>query len=238
MREILKIMRFDFLTARPLAARPAVVFAAICIVLSLLFAPLICSYITFGAMIFVLPLQTVAEKSDFNKLYGTLPVRRSNITRARFLYIFLVHLAAEILELVFAAAAMSLKLYRALPNQNSEMMQMVRESFEDTNLTLLMIIGAFTFFCLIFSYMEMMGQIHGRENEFKIIMITLSVLTLLLVGFLTLSDYGIIPRIHMPSLPHTVQGLGLLGAALNIAMFGICIIFGEITANRLAKREL
>ncbi len=238
MREILKIMRFDYLTARPLAVIPAVTTVVIFFGLSLFFAPLICSYITFGAMIFVIPLQAVADKSGFNKLYGTLPVKRRNIARARFLYIFLVHFAAEILEFVLAVTAMSLKLYRLLPNQNSEMMQMVKESFEDTRLTLLMIIGVFSVFCLIFSYMEMMGQIHGRENEFKIIMITLGVLTLLLFGFLTLSDYGIIPKIHMPSLPGTVQGLLLLGAALNMVMYGICLIFGEITAHKLANREL
>ncbi|MDE6591454.1 MAG: ABC-2 transporter permease [Oscillospiraceae bacterium] len=95
MRKILKIMRFDYLTARPLAAGPAVIFAAICFSLSLFLAPMICSYITFGAMIFVISLQSAADKSDFHKLYGTLPVQRSNITRARFLYIFLVHFAAE-----------------------------------------------------------------------------------------------------------------------------------------------
>ncbi|MDE6591455.1 MAG: hypothetical protein K2K57_00120 [Oscillospiraceae bacterium] len=99
---------------------------------------------------------------------------------------------------------MSLKLYRVLPNQNSEMMQMVRESFEDTRLTLLMIIGAFTVFCLVFSYKEMMWQIYGRENAFKIIIITLSVLTVFFVCFLILSDHGIIPAIQIPSLPDTI----------------------------------
>lgn len=238
MKEILKIMRFDFLTAKPLALRgfiPAVVLFSL---LSLFYSPIISSYITVGAIVFVIPLQTVADKSGFNKLYGTLPVKRRNITRARFLYIFLVHFGAELLGLLIAVIAKSLKLYRVLPNQNSEMMQMVKGSFEDTKLTLLMVIVIFTVFCLMFSYMEMMGQIHGRENEFKIIMITLGVLTVLLVGFLTLSDHDIIPTIHMPSLPDTVKGLLLLGAVLNIVMFGICLIFGEITANKLAKREL
>lgn len=238
MRDILKVMRFDYLTARPFAISPAMIVVVIFFALSLFFAPLICSYITFGAMVFVIPLQGVADKSGFNKLYGTLPVRRGNITRARFLYIFLVHFAAEMLELVLAVTAASLKLYKKLPNQNGEMMQFVKESFEDTNLTLLMIFGVFTVFCLLFSYMEMMGQIHGRENELKIILITLGILTVLYVGFLILSDNDIIPTIRMPSLPDTVQGFMLLGAALNIVMCGICLIFGEITANKLAKREL
>ncbi|MDE5991645.1 MAG: ABC-2 transporter permease [Oscillospiraceae bacterium] len=238
MKDILKIMRFDFLTAKPLALRAFIPVVVLFSLLSLFFSPLISSYVTFGAMVFVIPLQAVADKSGFNKLYGTLPVKRSNITRARFLYIFLVHFASEMLELVLAVAAMSLKLYRVLPNRNGEIMQMVKDSFENTKLTLLMVIGMFTVFCLMFSYMEMMGQIYGRENEFKIIMITLGVLTVLLVGFFILSDRGIIPPIQMPSLPDTVQGILLLGTALNIVMCGICLIFGEITANKLAKREL
>lgn len=238
MKDILKIIRFDFLTAKPIALVAFIIAVVLFTLLSLFFSPIIISYITLTAMVFVIPLQGIADKSGFNKLYGTLPVKRRNITRARFLYIFLVHFAAEVLGLILAATAMSLKLYRVLPNQVGEMMQMVKNGFENTKLPLLMIIGGFTLFCLMFSYMEMMGQIHGRENEFKIIVITLGVLTVLLVGFLTLSNRGIIPTIQMPSLPGTVQGLLLLGAALNIVMCGICLIFGEITANKLAKREL
>lgn len=238
MRDILKLIRFDYLTARPLAFGLAVIIAVIFIALSLFFAPMLCSYITFGAIVFVIPLQGIADKSVFHKLYGTLPVRRGNITRARFLYIFLVHCAAELLELVPAVTALSLRLYKILPNQNGEMMQMVKKNFEDTNLTLLMIFGVFTVCCLLFSYMEMMGQIHGRENELKIIMATLGVLTVLCVVFFVLSGHGIIPAIQMPGLPDTVQGLLLLGGILNIVMLGICLIFGEITVNKLAKREL
>lgn len=238
MKDILKIIRFDFLTAKPIALVAFIIAVVLFTLLSLFFSPIIISYITLAATVFVIPLQGIADKSGFNKLYGTLPVKRRNITRARFLYIFLVHFAAEVLGLILAATAMSLKLYRVLPNQVGEMMQMVKNGFENTKLPLLMIIGGFILFCLMFSYMEMMGQIHGRENEFKIIVITLGVLTVLLVGFLTLSNRGIIPTIQMPSLPGTVQGLLLLGAALNIVMCGICLIFGEITANKLAKREL
>ncbi|MDE7364877.1 MAG: hypothetical protein K2N27_08380, partial [Ruminococcus sp.] len=103
---------------------------------------------------------------------------------------------------------------------------------------LIMIFGIFTVFGLLFLYMEMMGQIHGRENEFKIVMITMIILTVLLLGFFALSDREIIPTIKLPSLPSTVSGYILLGAVLNIVMLGICLLFGEITVNKLAKREL
>lgn len=238
MKDILKIMRFDFLTAKPIALGTFTIVALLLSLLSLFFSPVISADITFAAMVFVIPLQGIADKSGFKKLYGTLPVQRRNITRARFLYIFLIHFGAELMELFIAVVAKSIRPYRILPNQNGEIMQVVKESFENTKLMLFAIIGTFTVCCLLFSYMEMMGQIHGRENEFKIIMITLGVLTVLLNGFLTLSDRGIIPTIPIPSLPDTVQGLLLFGMVLNVVMCGICLIFGEITVNKLAKREL
>lgn len=115
---------------------------------------------------------------------------------------------------------------------------MIKNSFEDTKFMLIAIIGMFTIFGLLFLYMEMMGQIHGRENEFKIIMITMIILTVLLMGFFSLSEREIIPTIKLPNLPTTVSGYILLGAVINVVMLGICLLFGEITVNKLAKREL
>ena len=238
MKDILKVMRFDFLTAKPLAL--AGMFFAVLMfgLLSLFFSPMISAYTTLAAMLFVIPLQGTAEKSGFNKLYGILPVARKNITRARFFYIYLVHFLTELLELVIVVTAKSLLLYRILPNQNGEMMQMVKESFEDTKLTLLMVFGVFTFFCLMFSYMEMMGQIHGRENEFKIILITIGVISVIALLFSILANNDVIHITRVPGLPDSVGGMLIFGAVLNVIMLGVCIIFGEITASKLAKREL
>ena len=161
MKDILNIMRFDFLTAKPLALGGMIFTVVLFGILSMLFSPLIASYITFASMIFVIPLQGIADKSGFHKLYGILPVKRRSITRARFLYIFLVHFLTELLEAVIICIAKGAELYRFLPNQEGETMIMVKESFADTRLTLLMMFGIFTALCVLFSYMEMMGQIHG-----------------------------------------------------------------------------
>lgn len=238
MKDILKIMRFDYLTAKPFAVSSAVIVVVICFALSLFFSPMICAYITFGALMFVIPLHKSTEKSDLQKLYGILPVHRKNIARGRFLYIFLILFVSEILELILSAAAMSLKLYKIIPNQNSELMQMVRNSFDDKKLILLMIFGLFAFLCLIFSYIEMMGQIYGRENEFKILLITFGIITVLCLIFMILVSNDIIPPVNLPSLPDTVHGMLLLGAVLDIVSCGICFVFGEITASKLAELEL
>ena len=238
MKEILKIMRFDFLTAKPFALGGVIITAVLFSLLSLFFSPMICAYITFGAIMFLVPLQSIADKSNFNKLYGILPVQRKNITRARFMYIFFVHFLSELIEVLIIVISMSLKLYRVLPNQNGEMMQMVKDSFSDTSLIFIVGLGMFSLFCLMFGYMEMMGQIFGRENEMKIILITLGVLSVLAIGFFMLVDHDIIPTFKLPDLPTTLKGKVILSVILNIVMFGLCLLFGEITANKLAKREL
>lgn len=238
MKDILKVMRFDYLTARPYALVPVVIVIMLCFALSLFFSPLISAYITFGGMMFVIPLQGVAEKSGFHKLYGILPVKRKNITRARFLYVFLLTFFAELLEGALAVLAFSLKLNRLLPNQDSEMMQMVNNGFTDGTFIVIAIVGIFILFCLLFGYMEMMGQIFGRENEMKIFLITIGVIAALAFGILTLAERDVIPTLKFPSLPATIEGKVILGAILNVVMLGICLLFGEITANKLAKREL
>lgn len=238
MKDVLKLMRFDFLTARSMALGAFAVIAFMCFLLSLFFSPLICAYITFGIMTFILPLQSVADKNDFNKLYGILPVQRKSITRARFLYIFLAHFITQLLEIVLAFISSSLQLYRLLPNQNSATMQMVHDAFNNSSLTFITITGVFILLCLVFSYLEMMGQIHGKENEIKILIITLGVIGILVIGYFILSADNIIPSLKLPNLPTTIIGKAILGVCLNLVTFGICMLFCEITANKLAKREL
>lgn len=238
MKDILRIVRFDHLTSAPIAIKPFIIIMVLCTLLGMIYAPLIFGYILFGAMVFVIPLQMIADKSGFNKLYGTLPVNRRNITRARFIYIFLIHLFAEAYAVIFASVSTALKLYKVLPNQESEMMQMIEESFADKLMTYGVIVGMFLFLCLLFSYMEMMGQIFGRENEMKIILITMAIVSVILIGFLMLAERDIIPAIALPQFPATTSGRITLAVIANICMFGVCLLFGEITAGRLAKREL
>ena len=238
MRDILHMMRFDYLTAKPIALTGAIFAVGLSTVLCLLFSPIIAAYFSLAAMIFVIPLQGAADKNGFHKLYGILPVERRSITRARFLYIYLVHFIMQMLGLLVACISKALQLYRFLPNQDSETMLMVKNSFADTKLMLLMVFGVGLVFCLLFSFMEMMGQIFGRENEFKILLIVVGILALLAFVFSLLTDRDLIPVMQLPHLPEKVPAQLALGLGADVLMLGLCILFGEITASRLARREL
>lgn len=238
MNEILKVMRFDFLNAKPVAMGAYWVIAGMCFLLSLFLSPAICGGIIFGALLLVIPLQNIEAKSDISKLYGILPVNRKNIARARFLYIFSVSFLTELIEIVLGLTAYSLKLYRLMPDKDTALMKFVSNAFSDLFMAFIVIVGAFAAICLIFSYMEMMGQIFGRENEMKSIVITIGVLAAIGLTFVILSSKDILPVLRLPSLPESTSGRILLGVIINAVMFGLCVLFGEITANQLAKREL
>ena len=63
MRDILKIVRFDLLTAAPFAVRGFVLLAVLCIWMGIFYAPITLAFIIFGALLFILPLNGVAEKA-------------------------------------------------------------------------------------------------------------------------------------------------------------------------------
>ena len=239
MKDILKMMRFDFISAQDAANKTAPnAFAAIGIVVTigaaiLFLFPGFSLAITAAAGALIVPLQS-AKKDDLGRLYGTLPVGRKNITRARFLYIFVTHAVSTAASLVVAFAAVLLNLNRFLPKDN-DMIKELSESYSMEEFAELVpfLFGFAFFFCLVFAFMEMMGQIHGRENEMKIFIILLaSIVVLVMGGVFILGQLGY-PEIKLPDMP---LWAGLTVTAL--AVLGICVLFGEITAAKLAKREL
>lgn len=239
MKDILKMIRFDFLTAKPVALPVFLFIAGLCLLLGFFISPMIISYITFGVMIFVIPLQSVADKSGFHKLYGILPVKRRNITRARFIYIFLLFFITFIFDIVLAFTAMKLKLIRFVPFKNETLKVFAGNSFEDSKTQLLVMCGVFIGFCFIFSYMEMMGQIFGRDKEMRIILITLGAAVALYAGFMWLSENEIIPLIEIPDiLGWSMPQIYMISAVSSVVMFALSVLFGEITASVLSRREL
>ena len=238
MKDILKVMRFDYLTAEPLALK---IYAVVCVIFFLLssfIAPLLNCYITFASMIFVIALHTTEDKSGFNKMYGILPVKRKNITRARFLYMFLVFFLTELLETLLMLTDMKIRLYRFLPDRSTNLAQIIEQNYSDTQTPFIAVVAMTVLMCLIFSYVEMMGQIFGRENEMKIILITLGVMTVIFIGFFKLTELEIIPRFRVPEIPSDTAGMIKAAAVLNAVILAFSVIFGEITAAKLEKREL
>ena len=239
MKDILRIVRLDYITVRATVMPVVLMLSALCAGLSLLIAPMCAAYIQLVVLFYIVPLQNIGEKSGFHKLYGILPVKRKNITRGRFLFLAGSMLLSELEGLLIAIAARELQLYRFLPNQGSSEMQLIAETFsKDSFLCFGTIAGLFAVLCISFSYMEMMGQIFGRENEMKIILITLGAVSALAVAFFELSNRGILPIIRIQDWNLSFAQKCLVSAGVTLAALALNVLFGEITADKIAKREL
>ena len=110
MKSIYKLLILDYYVIKVLSGFVA---AAILVALAIGFATqpgmLIMVILTFTAFLLSV-LFSVAEKSNFNKLYGTLPVKKTEIVIGRYLFAALaVFLLSIIAFLLFCASSMMLK---------------------------------------------------------------------------------------------------------------------------------
>lgn len=239
MREILKLVHMDFISAKPIGLTTYIIVSFMFSILALLFSPIVSAFIILFSLIMVFPVQVQDTKNDFRKLYGILPVNRKNITLARFIYFFACFFVSEIISIIVSVLSFFIKLYRIFPDTTQGFMLFIKDNFEKPDYPLCFVIIAIVFavFCIFFSYMEMMGQIFGREKEIKTVLITILVLFIPVLLFFKLSDMDIIPTFSMPSLPETIPGALLFMIIINIAVFGICMIFSKITTGKIIIRE-
>ena len=240
MKDILRIIKFDYYVAAPTALPATLLSIFVVSIVSLLAFPGASSYLAFVAMAFVIPLQGAAEKKGFARIYGVLPVKRENITRARFAYIFLAHFSMEIIGIIMAVISILLKLNRFLPDKASVLVEVAEENYSfHTFMNFGMCVGAFAVFCIIFSYMEMAGQIFGRENEMKILLISLAVSIAVIFGYGALSTHGFLPMINFDKMTDmSIKKCIIISVGSNILTAVLCVIFGLITTKAVSKREI
>lgn len=240
MKEILHIARLDFLTVKPMTLPAWIAVFLLALVMGAFFSPAMFAFLIVSSPLLIIPAESVAVRCGYNKLYGILPVRRRNITRGRFLLLWLSMTLPELLALLLAKASLMLQLWRLFPVISNDFKGLIESTFDPANTQVFMMLTAiYTFISLLFCYMQMMGQIFGLENEIRIVMISLAVLTVVLLGFFILSDHGILPMLRIPDLSALtpVQTLWFcIGCHLAAAV--LHIVCAEITAAKMSRREL
>lgn len=113
MKDVLKMIRFDYISVKPLTVPYVIGFIAVCLVLSLFGIPLGVFCFAASAAVFA-PVQEQAS-SDTRKIYGILPVRRDAVTKAAFLEMTVPLFIGELLSLTFLLISNFSKLYRIFP---------------------------------------------------------------------------------------------------------------------------
>lgn len=233
MKNYLNLMRFDLITAvcsagnRPAAA--ALLIAAAYLILVFLGVPLISIALYIGGILLIAPLQGAAEKYNFNKLYGILPVQMRTVIQARFLLIAVSMLFCEAAAFLIGAVSEKLHIYR-----------FEGDFAVGIGSLLTYCVMMFAFMLAALSFVEAAHWIYGQANEMKVMIYTFGGIVAAALLIWLLMHVHILPSFAQLGklLPESVGGKLALYAVLHLIAAGICAAFCAGTVKKVAPREL
>ena len=237
MKDILRVMKFDYVTANLNMTALLIAAVGFC-ALGMFLTPSAMVFLYFIPFMYIFPLSAADDKYKLSRLYAILPVKRKNVTRARFIYIFVMFFFAEIITLPLSRLSYCMKLYRYIPIADEGIKITIEKTFADYDFTLKVIAGAMIGLCLFFSYFETINKIFGKDKIIFTLTITFVFLIVVFIAYRVLSKNGILTKISVPDVPVTLAGKIAAGILINAVMFLICMIFGEITAGKVSAREV
>lgn len=233
MKNYLNLMRFDLITAvcsagnRPAAA--ALLIAAAYLILVFLGVPLISIALYIGGILLIAPLQSAAEKYNFNKLYGILPVQMRTVIQARFLLITVSMLFCELAAFLIGAVSEKLHIYR-----------FEGDFAVGIGSLLTYCVMMFAFMLAALSFVEAAHWIYGQANEMKVMIYTFGGIVAAALLIWLLMHVHILPSFAQiwKLLPESAGGKLALYAVLHLIAAGICAAFCACTVRKVAPREL
>lgn len=241
MKDILKMIRFDYITVRSLTLPYVLGFIVISFVLSLFGIPLGIFCVAALMAIFG-PVQELSN-SDSRKIYGILPVCGDAVTRAAFLEMIVPLFAGELLSFLFLFISKSSKLYRIFPKNVGDMIEgLFSFSQNDRGISFdglcILLVLTSAYLCVLAAYLEMASKIQGSENDIKNLLLAISITAAVFAVITALVKAGMIPSLQMWLIPRTVLGKWLIAVSLNIIAAGVSVLFCEITVKKTADFEM
>ena len=241
MKDVLKMIRFDYISVRSLTVPYVIGFIALCFVLALFGIPLGVFCFAAAAAVFA-PVQELAS-SDTRKIYGILPVRRDAVTKAAFLEMIVPLFIGEFLSLIFLLISSSSKLYRIFPKTIGGIIEGLFDfSRNDASITFgelcIILILLSVYLCILAAYMEMMSAIQSRENDVKNLLTAVALTAAVIVVIAALSANHIIPPVQSWLIPETASGKWIFAVILNVIAAGVSVLFCGIAVKKSADCEI
>ncbi|MDE6709269.1 MAG: hypothetical protein K2J76_02130 [Oscillospiraceae bacterium] len=241
MNDVLKMIRFDYITVKSLTVPYVIGFIALCLVLALFGIPLGVFCFAAAAAVFA-PVQELAS-SDTRKIYGILPIHRDAVTRTAFIEMIVPLFIGELLSLIFLLISNSSKLYRIFPKTVGSIIEELFDfSRNDANITFgelcIILILLSVYLCILAAYMEMMSAIQSRENDVKNLLTAVALTVAVIVVIAALSAKQVIPPIQSWLIPQTVLGKWIFAVILNVIAAGVSVLFCEIAVKKSADCEI
>lgn len=238
MKDILKMARFDLITASSLTVPYVIAFVCFSFALALFGIPL--GVFCFAApMALFGPAREAAAGLEQRKIYGILPVRKSAVTRAAFWENTSMLIVGEGLSLLFLLISDNAELYRVFPGGAAELIVYLKNGYKLSLSGLCVTIALLSAYLGILSaYLEMESEIHGHESDTKNILIALSVTGLVILAAIVLVNKGVLPPFSEWLAPKTVSGKLLYTVTANISAVAVCGLLCERTVKKTADAEI
>lgn len=228
MKDIAKMIRFDFVTSKSLSFNGTLGLIAVTFLLSLLGSPAgaIC---LFAPLMIFAPVSAVATR-DFKLIYGILPVRKSAVTRAAFIEIISTLIIGEALALAFFGISRITVLKDILPESITNVLGANVEG-EFVMMIPALIVIVFVCLSVIGAYLQMIMSVKGQEH------ITLHALLAILIPAIALIA-AVVLDIDVMGLIVKRAGSPAVTAALNISAIAVNAVFCELSVRKLADKEM
>lgn len=131
MKQIINLMKLDFITVKGKSLLIfSILFAAVCVV-GFFSVPILPIYLVLFSGFALQPIFSTAEHSGFNKLYGILPVKRRYIVIARFALLTIVMLITAIMGIIVCELLYEICLSQNYKGDNRQFYEIVYFMKED-----------------------------------------------------------------------------------------------------------
>ncbi len=131
MKEIINLMKFDFIALKKKSFLVyAIIFLGCCVIGFVAFPSCPMFTVMYSGFV-VQPIFLMSEQSDFNKFYGIIPVNRRNIVISRFLLTFLTIFVATLLSIGAATVLREISIAPQIGGTCKEFYEMDEIFFND-----------------------------------------------------------------------------------------------------------
>ena len=246
MKEIMKLIRFDFITSVNSALPFCGGMLIICLILTAfgIFNPIFGGLLTVLCAVFFSPAQAAANNPNFRRVRGILPVSRASFVRAEFAETIISVIASELITLIFMGISKISKLYEIFPLKFEVFCKELHDldGIEVAPGSIFKFVHLVIFVCALLivqvTFINMRAAIEKHEHDIRNVLLVFSFVIIAIIASVELVMKRIIPPYDEWLFPSTTAGTWIWGIALNAAAVALGILFCRIAEKKTADYEI
>lgn len=246
MKEIMKLIRFDFITSVNSALPFFGGMLIICLILTVfgVFNPVFGVFLFVSGAAFFAPAQNAANNPNFRRVRGILPVSIASFVRAEFTETIAALLATELITLILMGISRLSKLYEIFPLKFEVICKEVHDidGIDVGDGKIVKFVHLVIIVCALLivqiTFINMRAAIERHEHDIRNVLLVFSVVIIVIIASVELVTKRIIPQYEEWLFPSTDAGTWIWGIALNAAAVALGILFCRIAEKKTADYEI